>query len=79
MVAQLLQTTPVTIQTLPSQPSASDLKGKLYEAIKDDPEEEDIRKALVKSMKKAQQKEESCKQPKTTQHRHDDPDKYDEP
>ena len=53
IVSQKFQTTPITIQTLPPNPSVSDLKGKLLEAIVNDPDENELRKALIKSIKTA--------------------------
>ena len=79
VVRQLLKTTPITLQTLPSQLDPTDLKGKLYEAIQDDSEEEDLQKALARSMKKKQQNDDSIKKTKPSKRRHDDFDKDDEP
>lgn len=62
IVERRFQTTPVTIQTLPPKPSKSDLKGKLLEVIANDPDEAELKKALIKSMKKAAKKDEPCKE-----------------
>lgn len=79
IVSQRFQTTPITIQTLPPNPSVSDLKGKLLEAIVNDPDENDLRKALIKSIKRAEKKDEACKKTKATKRRHDDSDPDDQP
>jgi hypothetical protein len=57
----------------------SDLKGKLLEAIMNNPDENEFRKALIKSIKKAEKKDEACKKTKATKRRHDDSDPDDQP
>lgn len=79
IVSKRFQTTPITLQTQPSNPSVSDLKGKLLEAIFNDPDENELRKALIKSIKKADKKSETCKRTKATKRRHDDSDPDDQP
>lgn len=79
IVSKRIQTTPITLQTQPSNPSVSDLKGKLLEAIVNDPDENELRKALIKSIKKAEKKSETCKRTKATKHCHDDSDPDDQP
>lgn len=79
IVSKKFQTTPITIQTFPPNPSVSDLKGKLMEAIMNDPDENELRKVLIKSIKKAEKKDEACKKTKATKRRHDDSDPDDQP
>lgn len=79
IVSQRFQTTPITIQTLPPNPSVSDLKGKLLEAIMNDPDENDLCKALIKSIKIVEKKDEACKKTKATKRHHDDSDPDDQP
>ena len=79
IVAERFHTTPITIRTLPPNSSADDLKGRLLEEINDDPEETELRRALIKSMKKAEKKDEPCKTTKSSKRRHDDPDPDDHP
>ena len=74
LVSKTLQTTPMTLQTAPAKPTVASLKGQLLEAIIDDPEEDELRQALLQSMRKAELKDASCKQPKPSKRRRDDKD-----
>jgi hypothetical protein len=79
IVSKTLQTTQMTLQTVPAKPTVDELKGQLLEAIVDDPNEAELRKALMESMKKASTKTASCKPPRQPKRRRDDKDPDDRP